>query len=293
MQRERKVVHSMKLFPSFKFLLLSLLMEASIISYPANAVIPAWNQKLTVNEWKLLFSFKVWVCSSVLHASVCIALPCAECWWPFICWTKILFRSFQLKLLPSTLCNLGHILSFNVNAEEAIIISLRKITGWRLTAASFESHRLSHDSEMIEETSSAKGSRVLITRWLQQILQFYWRAPPGPHCQRLFKRRTTRGDNAIVNFIWRAADHRNAHSWGKSWNNVSGRVRGSSWDDKHCVATPWSHSQTQECHRNLRSQCRDPVNLREGNRSRSVPTFSFSAGFKTLRGQNQKLQLLL
>ena len=81
---------------------------------------------------------------------------------------------------------------------------------------------------------------------------FIERVPPGLYCQqRSLRRKTARGDNAVGNFIWLAIGHRNPHSWGKSRDNASGRVRLSAGDEELCVATPWSYSQTKECHHNL------------------------------------------
>lgn len=65
-------------------------------------------------------------------------------------------------------------------------------------------------------------------------------------------KKTTSGDNAVGSFIWPAVGHRNPHTWGKSRNNASGRVRSSSWDEELCVATLRSRSQTEECHHDLR-----------------------------------------
>lgn len=81
---------------------------------------------------------------------------------------------------------------------------------------------------------------------------FVERVPPELCCQqKLLRRKTTRGDNSIGTFIWLAVGHRNPHSWGKSRDNASGRVRQRTGDEELCVATLWSHSQTEECRCNL------------------------------------------
>lgn len=81
---------------------------------------------------------------------------------------------------------------------------------------------------------------------------FFERVPSELCCQGgLLRRKTTRGDNAIGNFIWLAVGHRNPHSWGKSRDNASGRAWLRTGDEELCVATLWSHSQTKECRHNL------------------------------------------